>query len=370
MAASRKRILTLAVSAAVAALLLWLCFRRVHWADVTAYLGACHWGWVLLSMGLGAVVFWLRALRWRMMLLPLDASTSQITCFNAINIGYLVSNALSRIGELVRCGYVVRHSSVEPATGRRRAGFDRVLGTIVADRVWDALSLLILFGVTLALMWNRYGAVITGHLFGTGSAALVWGLLLAALVLLVLACWILWRYRERSRFCGRIWGFVAGMIDGIRACLRMKGAWKFFLLTAGIWALYWAMISCIVLAFKGIDASAVLASGVEPTPIAAALSRVGAADTLLLMLVGSIVSIIPVPGAFGTYHAAIALTLAVVCCQLSGQSVTQEAIEAFAPFGVIFATLSHESQLLTQVLFGTGSLIHESLRQAPGPAED
>ena len=110
----------------------------------------------------------------------------------------------------------------------------------------------------------------------------------------------------------------------------MKGAWKFFILTAGIWALYWGMISCIVLAL--------------PVP---ELAGIGPMDTLLLMLVGSIVAIIPVPGAFGTYHAAVALTLSAIC----GLPYAD-----FAAFGILFATLSHESQLLTQVLFGTGCL--------------
>lgn len=321
----------------VAALLLWLCFRQVSWAEVREIAAVCRWEWVLLSMGLGAVVFWLRALRWRMMLLPLDGTTSRMTCFNAINIGYLVGNVLSRLSELVRCGYVVRHSARD-GEGRRKASFDRVLGTVVVDRVWDALTLFLLLGVMLALLWNRYGRMLGTALFGESVASLVvWGLLFGLLVLAVLGCWLAWRLRERSRLCGKLWGFIAGMLEGFRACLRMKGAWKFFVLTAGIWALYWGMISCIVLAL--------------PVP---ELAGIGPLDTLLLMLVGSIVAIIPVPGAFGTYHAAVALTLSAVC----GLPYAD-----FAAFGILFATLSHESQLLTQVLFGTGSFLHESFRQ-------
>lgn len=338
------------ISAAVAIVLLWLCFRQVSWSQVREILAVCRWEWVLLSMVLGAVVFWLRALRWRMMLLPLDPATSRTTAFNAINIGYLVNVALSRIGELVRCGYVVRHSS-RREDGSRRASFDRVLGTVVVDRVWDALTLFLLLGAMLALMWRRYGSVIGTSLFGDSSSVmLTWGLLLALLALLILGGMLVWKLRKRSRLFGKLWSFVAGVLEGLRACLRMKGAWKFFLLTLGIWGLYWAMISCIVIAFRGIDPA-----GLSPDVAAAvaALSDVGAADTLLLMLVGSIVAIIPVPGAFGTYHAAIALTLSAVC---------DLPYAGFASFGILFATLSHESQLLTQVLFGTGSFIHESIR--------
>lgn len=321
----------------IAAVLLYFCLRGINWEEFWTLLQHCRWGWVVLSMGLGAVVFWLRALRWRMMLLPLDETTSRMTCFNAINIGYLVGNVLSRVSELVRCGYVVRHSARD-GEGRRKASFDRVLGTVVVDRVWDALTLLLLLGLMLALLWNRYGRMLGEALFGSATSSLVvWGLLFGLLLLGILGGYLVWKYRERSRLCGKLWGFVRGMLEGFRACLRMEGAWRFFALTAGIWALYWAMISCIVLAL--------------PLP---ELAGIGPLDTLLLMLVGSIVAIIPVPGAFGTYHAAIALTLSAIC----GLPYAD-----FAAVGILFATLSHESQLLTQVLFGTGSFIHESFRK-------
>lgn len=337
MKTSVSKVLQYAFWLAIAAALLFFCLRGVDWDEFWEQLQHCRWGWVVLSMGLGAVVFWLRALRWRMMLLPLDETTSRTTCFNAINIGYLVGNVLSRLSELVRCGYVVRHSARD-GEGRRKASFDRVLGTVVVDRVWDALTLFLLLGVMLALLWNRYGRMLGETLFGNAASSLiVWGLLFGLLILGILACWLIWKYRERSRLCGKLWGFVAGMLEGFKACLRMKGAWKFFALTAGIWALYWGMISCIVLAL--------------PLP---ELAGIGPMDTLLLMLVGSIVAIIPVPGAFGTYHAAIALTLSAVC----GLPYAD-----FAAVGILFATLSHESQLLTQVLFGTGSFLHESFRK-------
>ena len=98
-------------------------------------------------------------------------------------------------------------------------------------------------------------------------------------------------------------------------------------------------------------ARTVIPAGALPLP---ELAGIGPLDTLLLMLVGSIVAIIPVPGAFGTYHAAIALTLSAIC----GLPYAD-----FAAVGILFATLSHESQLLTQVLFGTGSFLHESFRR-------
>ena len=69
-----KNILQYGSWIAVAAVLLYFSFRGVNWKDFGAALRECRWGFVVLSMLLGAVAFWLRALRWRMQLLPLILS--------------------------------------------------------------------------------------------------------------------------------------------------------------------------------------------------------------------------------------------------------------------------------------------------------
>ena len=95
---------------ALAALLLYFSFRGVNWRDFGSALRGCRWGFVVLSMLLGAAAYGFRALRWRMQLLPLDASTSTVTTWNAANICTITNYVLPRVGEIVRCGYVVRHS--------------------------------------------------------------------------------------------------------------------------------------------------------------------------------------------------------------------------------------------------------------------
>ena len=67
-----KKILKYLASAALAALLLWVSFREVEWSDFLAGLKECRWGYVLLSMAAGSFAFWLRGLRWRRLLLPID----------------------------------------------------------------------------------------------------------------------------------------------------------------------------------------------------------------------------------------------------------------------------------------------------------
>ena len=158
---------------------------------------------------------------------------------------------------------------------------------------------------------------------------------------LVFACW---RLRVRGGIWGRFWGWIRGTYDGLVSCLHMRHGWRFLLYTVLLWVLYWLMSACIMWALQGIDPASV------SPELAGALEKIeglGMADALLLMFAGAVSSLIPVPGGFGAFHGAVALALS----SIYG-----------VPFaaGLIFATLSHESQVITGILCGAESYIHET----------
>ncbi len=126
----------------------------------------------------------------------------------------------------------------------------------------------------------------------------------------------------------------------------MKGAWKFIALTAGVWFCYWMMSATILWSLQGITPGAV---NPELTFTVDALRSLNLTDALFLMLVGSISSVIPVPGGFGAFHFLVSSAMAYV------YGIPLQ-------FGMIFATLSHESQAVNQILWGGISWISESLR--------
>lgn len=319
-------ILKYVLSALLAVVLLWLCFRKIAWSDIVEGLRSCRWGWVVVSMVLGAAVFVIRALRWHLLLRPLDPSVKVTTSLNAINIGYLVNIALSRVGELVRCGVVSRRSSKD-SSGKPLASYDKVLGTIVLDRVWDFLVSALLVVVVAVLMWGRYSGLLR-DMFSGGVPVGVW-ILLGVVALGVVYAVVVWALREKAFFAPQ-WKVVKGLFEGAGTCLRMERSWRFFLYTAAIWAVYVVMVACVASAFPGL--------GLDGW------------DCLFLMAVGSIAQVIPVPGGFGAYHYVVATSVAAICG---------------VPFaaGLVFATVSHESQVLTQVIAGTASYVSESLHK-------
>ena len=337
-------ILKYALWTAVAALLVYFSFRDVNWKDFGAALRGCRWGFVALSMLLGALAYFVRSLRWRMQLLPLDPSTSRVTCLNAYNICMLTNVVLPRVGEIVRCGVVSKHSGRDEEA-RRLVTFDKALGTVVVDRIWDGLSLLVVLLALLALMWNRFGTFFTDMLFpGISGKAHLWWVLALGVVLAGGFVWLCWRLRERGGLWSRVWGWIRGMYDGLLSCLHMKHGWLFILYTVIIWGLYWLMAASVIWALQGIDPS-----GVSPE-LGAALGKVGElgmADALFLMFAGAVSSLIPVPGGFGAYHGVVAGALST----LYG-----------IPFGagLVFATLSHESQVIVSIVCGACSYAHET----------
>ena len=344
-----KRILQYILWTGVAAALLYFSFRGVNWKDVGAALRSCRWEYVVLSMVFGAIALWFRALRWRMQLLPIDPSTSRLTCFNAYNVCMVVNLVIPRAGEVAR-GALVTKNSARDHSGRRLATLDKVIGTVLADRVWDGASLALVMVLVLSLMWDRFGTYFKDTFFpGLADKAGLWWI--AALVLLAVCgfFFLCWKLRERGRIWGRVWGWIRGLGDGVASCLHMRNGWLFIVYTVIIWGLYWLMSASILWSLQGIDTS-----GLSPDFAAAVdkLNAMGMSDALFLMFAGALSSIVPVPGGFGAFHTVVAGALS----SLYG-----------VPFGVgiVFATLSHESQVLTDIILGGCSYVYESIFRRP-----
>ena len=154
-----SKIIKYLLSALLAGILLYFSFREVEWADFVAGLKDCRWEYILLSMAAGAFAFWLRALRWRRLLLPIDESISRVTTFNGINIGNISNFVFPRIGELVRCGVITRRSVPEDPQHpqHKKASYDKVLGTVVLERSWELLVMLLLLAVVVIGGFDRFG---------------------------------------------------------------------------------------------------------------------------------------------------------------------------------------------------------------------
>ena len=336
-----KKALEYGLPLAAAAVLLYFSFRGIAWDDFAAGLKECRWVFVLLSMAAGVFAFWLRGLRWRRLLLPVDPEVSRLTAFNAVNIAYLANLVLARAGELVRCGVITRRSSLDAAKksadGENRSGaarYDEVLGTVVLERCWDLLSMLLILAALLVFRGKKFGAFFLEKMWAPLSERLdsgLWWILAAVAALIGASVWAVVAFRGRSRLLAGIYKFFAGVYNGFAGCLKMKDKWLFMLYTLLIWLMYWLMSFAVIRAVPD-------------------LASLGAVDAMFLMIAGSLGLLVPVPGGFGSFHFIVASALAAIYG---------------LPFasGIVFATISHEAQTLTMILCGGVSLLCEAVRK-------
>ena len=331
-----KKILKYLASAALAVLLLWVSFREVEWSDFMSELKGCRWGYVILSMAAGSFAFWLRGLRWRRLLLPIDDSITRTTTFNGVNIGNVSNFLFPRIGEFVRCGVITRRSApVHPDDPQhKKASYDKVLGTVVLERSWELLVMLILLAVVVIGGFKRFGGFFMDQIWNPMAARLdfsIWWIVVILVLVAAGALALLWRYRNTNSFCMKVWGIFKGILQGFSSCMRMDKKWLFFAYTAFIWMTYWLMAASIMWA----------------APFLEGLDLI---DALFLSLVGGLGFAVPVPGGIGAFHFVISLALSVI------YGIPME-------MGIIYATLSHTSQAITQIIFGLASYAYESLKR-------
>src|ERR1035437_3538718 len=129
------------LSVALAAVLLYLSLRGVDWKGVWQTVAGARWGFLAAACGCSCFSFFLRALRWRI-LLNAEERLSVGTVFSANMAGSLGNSFLpARAGELVRTIAISTRSARSKTYGRTTALSERRRDAI-ALVLWSSLILL------------------------------------------------------------------------------------------------------------------------------------------------------------------------------------------------------------------------------------
>lgn len=315
MQGQKAKILKYSLSVILAAVLLYFSFRGVEWNEFISTLKECSWVMVVLSMVAGLVSYFMRIFRWKLLLRETAPDADAATCFNAFAIGKMCDFVVPHVCEFVRCGIVAKRS---------KSGYDKVLGSVVLERCWDIVVLFFLMIVLLVTMWTRFGAFFLETIWHPMlENTNVWVLVAVAVLLVVAVVAILLSKKVRQ--------FASGIWEGVKNSFKMKDKWLFLFYTLCMWIMFLLMSLFIIWAL--------------PEDFG-----LGLTDALFIMLVGAFAGLVPVPGGFGAFHYLVAIALSTLYS---------------IPFnmGIIFATLSHESQAVMTLLTGIVSYIIEMFRE-------
>lgn len=261
----------------------------------------------------------LRALRWKILMEPMGYRPRTLNTFFAVMIGYLANLAIPRLGEVLKCTLLARYEKV-PA--------EKLVGTIVAERAVDVVSLGIVFLLTLVTQYDilaAYGESLFLQLVSKGHKISLPVILLitSLLLVLIIAIRVWFRQFAHLKIVIVIKKIIAGIWEGLISIRQVKQKGLFIVYSAGIWLLYTAGTWVGLLATSG-------------------TAHLGWGEALSALAFGSI-GMIVTPGGIGAYAFFIAKVLE----------------EYQVPFELGFAngTLQWFAQFLIVLLAGGVSLL-------------
>jgi glycosyltransferase 2 family protein len=222
-----------------------------------------------------------RGMRWRYLLETAGMKPGIANTTFAVLIGYIVNLALPRGGEVAKCTVLAKYEKM-PA--------HKMIGTIVAERAFDILCLIVIAIGTFLLQFHRINDYVGDKMSDLGGKIqrhqVVLLIILAVLVLFIAASIIIYRKTKETKF-GR---FMKEMNHGIMSILRMKKRWQFMGYTVLIWLMYTLQVFI----------------GLKSLPDTHHLSILAALVVLVYGSVGMIIT----PGGIGLYTLLVAQILA------------------------------------------------------------
>ena len=303
-------------------ILLFFAFRGIDVKKIIQGVFEANIFWVTLSCLISVAAFISRAYRWNLLIEPLGYSPSLRNSTAALMIGYLANLAFPRLGEVSRCGVLSKAESVP---------FNKLLGTVIVERVIDVISLLVCLLLAAFIEYKRLGNFfnekIIAPLFGKTSQLIQSPLALTVIIVLFLVMVIgfVLIYKNAKKKKDESWliKIIKGFIDGLRSVAKLKRPWVFIFHSVLIWFLYFLGVYVCLFALPS-------------------TSGLGVNAALFLLVAGGFGMSAPVQGGIGAYHFLVSQGL-----MLYGLSQSE---------GLTFATMIHSLQILLIIVMALVSL--------------
>ncbi len=262
-------------------LFVWLTLKDIkyeHWQQIKLSLqNARHW--VIAPVVIMLLIsHYSRALRWRILMEPLGYKPTIFNTWAAVMIGYLVNAGVPRLGEVVKCTLLSKYENIRA---------DRLIGTIVVERILDLICLIIIFLLALIFQWHIIGDYTSGFLKNifndeSGSVSAINLLItISAVTTFLLIFYYLLKKFGHIDIVAKIKNVIKGILHGLNSIRLIRHKALFVFHTIFIWVLYLASTVAGLYALQETD-------------------HLGVGGGLTTLAVGS-VGMIVTPGGIGAY---------------------------------------------------------------------
>ena len=202
--------------------------------------------WLVLSILIGTLAHYVRALRWKLIIEPFGYKPRNYNLFFAVMNMYFFNAMVPRLGEVTRCALLKNYEKIP---------VEKSLGTVVAERAVDLLFFAGFLGAIALFNWETYAEVynsiqvaIGDFLRGSGQQqepgffAKNWKYLAAGALILVFGVLFLFRKNPFiSKIYNKVMDLAKGFWQGLKSTLLIKKKALFIFYSFAIWGLYFIM---------------------------------------------------------------------------------------------------------------------------------
>ncbi len=309
--------------------LCYLLFNDFDFNEMVAIIKRdCNFAFIGIALIVSILSHVLRGLRWGIQLRALGVKAPTWVLVFSIFGTYAVNLVFPRLGEVWRTGWIAQ---------RQKAPFTTVFGSMVADRLADTITVLLLTAVTFCLASRQLISYLAQNeqtyrrLLALITSPWLWGAIIAAII----AVWWAMIHFHNNKIVVKIKSIVKDLWDGFAVITKMNGKGRWLLLTIGVWGCYFFQLYIAFFAFP-------LTSDV--------LARYGALAVLVCFVLSSISMGVPSNGGIGPWQWAIIFGLSLYPVE----GLTRE-------YANSFANLVMGSQTLLLIILGLITFIAISI---------
>ena len=300
------------------AFIFWLIYKDQDIERIKSVLkNEVKYFWILISLLIGLLSHISRTLRWGLMIEPIGHKPRFINTFLAVMVGYLMNMAFPRMGEISRCGVLSKYEKIS---------FTKLIGTVVAERLVDVISLLILLGI---VFFSQFGKMLNfikqnPEMQEKLDAVFTSPYLIVGVIIIIILFFIFRKAFKDTAVFKKIIDILNNFKEGFISIRSIKRKGWFYFHSVFIWVLYYFMLYTIFFAFDF-------------------TSNIGPIAGLTTFVMASFGMVAPVQGGIGAWH-----FMAIEALSLYG--VANEN-------GIIFAFVAHGSMTAMIIIIGIISLL-------------
>lgn len=294
---------------------LYFVFKGTDWNDLMVKFSQTNYWWIAAGMLVSVFSHFLRGYRATMFYDAMNYHVPVKNSFYAVMIGYMMNYIIPRAGEVSRCAALTKTDDIP---------VNKSLGTVVTERVFDMVILLLIIAIVFVMQFSMLTDFIQ-KTFNTSqdpasSGSPIKYIIIGFIAIAGIAFLALRKKLAAHPLYIKLMTVLKGFVEGLLSIKQIKKPGLFIFLSFAIWFCYVLMMYFCLFATK-------------------ATEHLTFIDCLTVFAIGSIGMIIPAPGAgAGTYHFAIMQSLLLF-------GVPKED-------GIAYATIVHGIQMVLLLLIG------------------